>query len=230
MVRSAGSGWTAASPGGHRAGVPIAATPDSPLRRRVALLLGGIALVSIGVALTIRAELGVAPYDVLTTGISDRTGIPIGAAAFALPAAFVGLGLLLGRRPGPGTLVATVLVGPLIGAILAVLPEVTGLAARVPLFAVGCALVACGITAVVVAETGPGPAELVMLAIHDRGLPLASVRTAIEVACVAAGAILGGQLGVGTALFAVGIGPALRHLLDAAGYRPAAVEGAAVAA
>jgi uncharacterized membrane protein YczE len=191
--------------------------------RRLGILGVGVVLVAVGVALMIRADVGVAPYDVLSTGLADLTGMPIGAAAVVLPLAFTALGVALGGRPGVGTVIAVAAVGPILGGALALLPEVDPMAPRLALFTVGIVLVATGVTAVVVAEVGPGPAELVMLAIHDRGYPLAPVRTGIEVVSVALGWLLGGQVGAGTAVFAVVIGPMLRRMLDAAGYRSAVV-------
>lgn len=187
--------------------------------RRLVTLAAGLVLVGAGVATTINADLGVAPYDVLTTGVSDAFGIPIGVAAIIVPTTFVVIGVILGGRPGIGTAITMVGVGPVIGAALRIVPDPSPLGARVALFVVGSLLIACGITAVVVAEIGPGPAELVMLAIHDRGRPLARVRTAIELVSVAVGWALGGQVGVGTAVVALTIGPLLRILLHAAGYR-----------
>ena len=208
----------------------LACTAQSPLLRRVATLLAGFCLVGGGVALTIKAELGVAPYDVLSTGIAETFGIEIGIAAMILPLVFVGLGWALGGKVGPGTVLAVLLVGPILGVVLHALPDVETLWARVPMFAAGFVMVACGITAVIIAEVGPGPAEVLMLAIHDRGVELALTRTGIEVASVAVGWALGGQVGVGTAFFAVAIGPTLRQLLQWAGYRSARPDEAALAA
>lgn len=208
----------------------LAATPDSSLARRLTTLAIGLALVGAGVALTIEAEIGVAPYDVLSTGLADTTGLDIGIAAMVLPLAFVALGVALGGKVGPGTVLAVLLVGPILGAVLHALPGVEAMAPRIGLFTVGFVMVACGITAVIIAEIGPGPAEVLMLAIHDRGFELARTRTAIEVTSVAVGWLLGGQVGVGTALFAVLIGPVLRQLLCWAGYRAEEAEDAATAA
>jgi uncharacterized membrane protein YczE len=83
---------------------------------------------------------------------------------------------------------------------------------------------------VVIAEVAPGPAEVLMLAIHDRGVDLAVTRTGIELASVAIGWALGGQVGAGTAFIAVTIGPTLRQLLHWAGYRAADTDEAALAA
>jgi uncharacterized membrane protein YczE len=199
--------------------VPLAAGPDASLARKVGTLLLGIVLVGTGVALTIRAEIGVAPYDVLTTGLAARAGIAIGIAAVIVPVTFTVTGMALGGRIGPGTAIAAVTVGPVIAATLWVLPEVHLLVVRIPLFAVGGLMLAVGITAVVVADVGPGPAELLMLAVHAKGPPLAATRTGIEVVSVATGWALGGQVGAGTIVVALLIGPLLRRLLDLAGYR-----------
>lgn len=208
----------------------LAATPDSPLLDRLVRLASGLALVGSGVALTIRAEIGVAPYDVLSTGLAETTGLPIGVAAMVLPLFFVGLGALLGGKTGLGTVLAVLLVGPILGAVLYVLPDVEAMAPRIALFGVGFVMVAAGITAVIIAEIGSGPAEVLMLAIHDRGFELARTRTAIEVASVAIGWALGGQVGVGTAFFALAIGPVLRQLLCWSGYRADEADEAALAA
>jgi uncharacterized membrane protein YczE len=198
--------------------MPLAATADSPVARRLGTLTLGLVLVGVGVALTIRAEVGVAPYDVLTTGVVDLTGIPIGLAAMLLPLCFVVIGVLIGGRPGPGTILAVLLVGPILGLTLDALPEHRSMAPRLALFAVGFVVVALGITAVVISEIGMGPAELVMIAIHDRGYPLAPVRTGIEVASVAVGWAMGGQVGAGTIAFAVLIGPVLKRTLAVSGF------------
>jgi uncharacterized membrane protein YczE len=196
----------------------LAATPDSPVARRLGTLGIGLVLVAVGVAMMIRAELGVAPYDVLTTGLADSTGIDIGLAAMLLPLGFTLLGWALGRAPGPGTLLAVLFVGPILGVALDALPIQDSMTARLPLFAGGFLLIAGGITAVVIAEIGPGPAEIVMLAIHDKGYPLAPVRTGIELTCVAIGWVIGGQVGAGTVVVALLIGPLLRWMLSTSGF------------
>jgi uncharacterized membrane protein YczE len=198
--------------------MPLAATPDSSVARRLGTLALGLVLVGSGVAVTIRAEVGVAPYDVLTTGLVALSGIPIGIAAMLLPLAFVIVGVLIGGRPGPGTVLAVLLVGPILGATLDLLPTHEAMPVRLAYFAVGFAVIATGITAVVISEIGSGPAELVMLAIHDHGYPLAPVRTLIELTCVAIGWAMGGQVGVGTVVFALLIGPTLTRSLAAAGF------------
>jgi uncharacterized membrane protein YczE len=198
--------------------MPTLLAPDAPVAQRLLVLGLGILGVSAGVATTIHAELGVAPYDVVTTGLHERLGMPIGAAAVLLPVAFVGLGLLCGGRLGIGTVICTVLVGPVLGVADDLLPDVERLAVRLPMYATGFSLIAIGVVLCIVPELGAGPAELLMLAIAERGRPLAPVRSGIEAVCVAVGFALGGQVGFGTLTFAVVIGPVLRRLLTFVGY------------
>lgn len=189
--------------------------------RRAVTLLVGLLLVASGVAAMITAELGVAPYDVVITGLVEVTGLPIGIAAMVLPVVFTGLGFALGGRVGPATLLAVLCVGPMLQVVLDLLPAVDALVPRIGFLLVGFAMIACGITAVLVADLGPGPAEVLMLAIHGKGVGLAATRTAIEVTSVAVGWAMGGQVGVGTVLVALGLGPVLRRLLDRAGWEQA---------
>jgi len=198
--------------------MPLAASPETPVVRRLGTLGIGLVLVGVGVALTIGAEVGVAPYDVLSTGLVELADIDISVAAMLLPLGFVVIGLMLGGPPGPGTVLAVLLVGPILGVVLDALPTYESMAPRLLLFALGFVTITAGITAVVVAEIGPGPAELVMLAVHDRGFPLAPVRTGIELMCVAVGWVMGGQVGIGTVVFAILIGPALKRSLAVAGF------------
>lgn len=210
--------------------MPLAATSETPVARRSLTLAAGILLVSTGVAAMIRAEVGVAPYDVLTTGIAERTGLAIGLAAMLLPVLFTGLGLALGGRVGTGTVICTLVVGPILQVVFDGLPEVEAMAPRLAYFAVGVVMVAGGVTGVIIASLGPGPAEVLMLAVNDRGVDLARGRTVIEIASVGVGWVLGGQVGVGTAVFAVTIGPLLRTLLRWAGFEPDAIDETAIAA
>ena len=196
----------------------LASTPESPVARRLGTLAIGFALVGGGVAMMIRGQVGVAPYDVLTTGVAAALGIAVGAAAMIVPLVFVAMAWSLGRRPGPGTALAVVLVGPTIGLALTAVPHVEAMAPRLGLFVVGYLVVAAGVTAVIIAEIGPGPAEILMLALHDKGAPLASARTGIELTCVAVGWSLGGQVGVGTVVVALTIGPILRWMLVVSGF------------
>lgn len=205
--------------------------PDSSTLRRVSTLAIGLLLIAPGVACMIRAELGVAPYDVLTTGLSEVFDLPIGVAAIALPVVFVAIGILLGGRLRYGTVLCTILVGPILGLTVDLLPELHAMAPRIALYAFGLGILSVGITATVAADIGAGPAEMVMVALHQRGPGLAVARTGIELVCVLIGWALGGQVGVGTLVFAAVIGATLRRTLTFAGFSAeAAAEASDLAA
>jgi uncharacterized membrane protein YczE len=204
----------------------VAVPPGSSLLRRIVVQALGIALVATGVAFMITAELGVAPYDVVTTGMHESLGLPLGLAAVVLPILFVLVGIVLGAGAGRGGLIGlgtvldVFLVGPLLGLIVDLLPALPAGPPRLGAYGVGFAGITLGVVLVIVPDLGAGPAEVVMLVIARRGRPLAPVRTGIELVCVALGWALGGQVGLGTLAFAVLFGPALRRTLTAVGFAP----------
>jgi uncharacterized membrane protein YczE len=131
---------------------------------------------------------------------------------------FLFLGRALGGRIGVGTVLAVALVGPVLGVVLDLLPEVEAIVPRLGLYGIGFLGIATGIVLVIVPDLGAGPAEVLMLAVAARGIPLAPARTGIEAVCVAVGFAMGGQVGFGTLAFALLIGPVLRRLLTWVGY------------
>jgi uncharacterized membrane protein YczE len=193
--------------------MPTLVPAGSSLARRLSVQLVGIVSIATGVALTIDAELGVAPYDVVTTGMHERLGIPIGLAAVLLPLVFLGLGLMIGGKVGLGTLIDVALVGPVLGLMVDLLPKVHALVVRVPMYGAGFTLITVGVVLTIVPDLGSGPVEVLMLAVAARGYRLAWGRTAIELMSVSAGWAMGGQVGLGTVVFALLIGPALRRTL-----------------
>ena len=164
--------------------------------------------------------------DVVTTGMHELFGLPLGLAAVLLPLLFLAVGLALGAGfgrgglVGLGTLLDVALVGPVLGLIVDLLPELHAMVPRLAFYAIGFCGITLGVVLVILPDLGAGPAEVVMLVIAKRGRPLAPVRTGIELVCVAVGWVLGGQVGLGTLAFAVLIGPALRGTLTALGYAP----------
>lgn len=196
--------------------------PTAGLAPRLGVLVVSLLLVAGGVTLLLTAELGAAPFDVLTTGLAEGTGIPLWISAVLVPAACVAGGLALGERAGVGTAVALVTVGPILGVLLPLMPDVAPMPARIALFGAGLVLATCGITGVVAAEAGTGPAEMLMVGLAARGIRIDVVRLGLEVTFVALGALLGGAVGVGTLVFAVAIGPLLRRTLAVVGWQPRA--------
>lgn len=167
----------------------------------------------------VRAELGVAPNDVMNTGLAQRLNIGVGSAAWITAALAMVLAWTLGRRPRWATVLGGVVVGLSINASLAAIPTTGAAPWRVAALAVGLVIVWVGITGVVATDVGAGPLELIMLALMDRRWSVRVARWGIEAALLAIGVVLGGSVGLGTAVFALGTGPVLAITLPPATSR-----------
>jgi uncharacterized protein len=197
---------------------PAAGTPSTLRRARSPMawvrLIVGLWLFATGVVTGLRSRLGVGPWDVLHDGIRHVTPLSFGVATIVVGLVLLVAGALAGVRPGPGTLVNMVLVGVFSDAMLA-----TGIGAdlgtrglplRLAAVVAGVALVAIGSALYIGAGLGSGPRDSLMLAVAARtGLRVGVVRAIIETTVLVVGVLLGGAAGVGTILFAFGIGPAV---------------------
>ena len=178
------------------------------MTRRIVQLLVGLFLYGIGLSLMLRAAVGVAPWDVLSQGISLHTGIPFGFVTNIVGALVLLLWIPIRQKPGIGTVLNVLLVGPSAQVGLALIPEQTDLVVRILLFAGGLSLVAVATGLYSGARFGPGPRDGLMTGINKRwGWRIWIVRTAIEVTVLAIGWLLGGNVGIGTLAFALLIGP-----------------------
>lgn len=177
------------------------------LARRLPRLLGGIVLLGVGIAPVIHAELGVAPWDVLHQGLADLTGLSFGEVVVLVGLAVLVAWIPLRQRMGIGTIVNALTVGFIVNGTLTLLPDVDELIIRWALLLTGIVVSAAGMALYIGAGLGPGPRDGLMTAIAARGQPLWLVRTVIEVAALGVGLALGGDVGIGTVLFAFGIGP-----------------------
>ncbi|WP_247827052.1 YczE/YyaS/YitT family protein [Arthrobacter antioxidans] len=182
-------------------------------RRGLQLLLG-LFLYGFSLAMMIRATLGVSPWDVLGQGGSLQTGIPFGFMTNIIGLIVLLLWIPLRQRPGIGTVLNVLLVGPSAEIGLALLGEPTQLWARILLFAGGLVLLAVASGLYIGARLGPGPRDGLMTGLHARfGLPIWLVRTAIEGTVLLLGWLLGGSVGLGTVAFALLIGPLINVTL-----------------
>lgn len=210
--RITGRAWSRA---GAVAAVLASGAPRRALTTaaRTTYLIAGSALIAGGVALTLRLGLGAGPLDVFIGAVSERTGVAFTFVLWATVATMLAVATLLGRRPGPGTVAAPLLIGPLVEATLAGLDVIgtpSSVAAQVPLQLVGIAMIGLGSGMLIVSGLGAGTGELLAAAAADRtGRADTVVRTGIELAWIATGVALGGPAGVGTVMVAALIGPAV---------------------
>ncbi|MGH9184004.1 MAG: YczE/YyaS/YitT family protein [Acidimicrobiales bacterium] len=177
----------------------------------------------VGIALMVRAELGLGPWDVLHQGLSRRSGVPIGTVTILVGLAVLGLWVPLRQRVGVGTVVNAVVVGAVVDGSLWALPHVVPLAVRVPLLAGGVVAVGVGSGLYIGTGLGPGPRDGLMTGLARRGGSIRRVRTGIELTALAVGWLLGGSVGIGTVTFALSIGPLVQVSLGRFELPPAAV-------
>ena len=182
--------------------------PRAIWARRIVQLLLGLFVYGIGLALMVRAGIGVAPWDVLSQGISQRTGLPFGLVTNIVGALVLLLWIPIRVRVGFGTVANVLLIGTSAQLGLNVIPQQTVPWIQGLVFAGGLALVAVATGLYIGARLGPGPRDGLMTGLHRRtGWPIWIVRTGIELIVLIAGILLGGQFGIGTILFALLIGP-----------------------
>lgn len=199
------------------------------LARRLAQLYPGLALYGFSDALIVRAGLGLSPWDTLHQGLSRSTGLTIGTWVVLVSAAVLLLWIPLRQLPGVGTISNALLIGVSLDASLAVVPAPHFLPVRITFLLTGVGLNALATAAYIGARLGPGPRDGLMTGIAARGHSVRAVRTGIEVTVLASGWLLGGTAGVGTLVYALGIGPLVHPLLPRLRVRPADRSPAAAA-
>lgn len=193
--------------------MPFRARPPRLLRRSLQLLLG-LVLYGVSLALMVRGSVGVAPWNVLDTGIARLVPLSLGEVVVAMSFVVLLAWVPLRERPGIGTLANALLVGTSTDAALAVLHRPDALAVRVLLMLAGVLLCAVATAMYMGADLGRGPRDGLMTGLVRRtGLSLRLVRTSIELTVVAAGWALGGTVGLGTVVYALAIGPLVQPLL-----------------
>lgn len=183
------------------------------MRSRLARLFVGLVAMGAGIALMVRSELGLAPWDVLHQGLSERTGVPLGSVGILLGVAVLALWVPLHQRPGIGTLANTVVIGVVIDLSLAAVPAFTWAPGRWMSMVAGILAMAAGSGLYIGAGLGPGPRDGLMTGLAAQGMSLRLVRTAIEATVLVIGVLLGGTVGVGTVLLALSIGPLVQFFL-----------------
>lgn len=197
--------------------------------RRLAQLLVGLFLYGVAIAAMVKAGIGVSPWDVLTQGVSRHTGLPFGLVTNLIGLLVLLLWIPIRQKPGLGTLLNVLLIGPSAQLGLWLLPAPHLLWEQVLLFAGGLSLLAIATGLYIGARFGPGPRDGLMTGLHRRwGWRLWAVRTSIEGVVLGAGWLLGGNVGVGTVAFALLIGPMVNLTIPWLALAPAIIQEPAV--
>lgn len=173
-------------------------------------LCTGLVVFGLGEAFLITAGLGVSPWTVLAQGIASLFDLSIGWATFSVSVGVLLLWIPLRQVPGLGSLLNVILIAAAMEYALPWLPQPATLFARILAVVTGIVLVGLGSGFYLVANLGAGPRDGLMTGLQRlTGFPIAWVRMSLEITVVIIGWLLGGSVGPGTLLFALGIGPSV---------------------
>jgi uncharacterized membrane protein YczE len=191
------------------------------MTRRLIQLYAGLVLYGISLAMEVRAGLGLDPWDVFHQGVANHTGLSFGTVVIIVGAFVLLAWIPIRQKPGLGTVSNVIVIGLVVDAALNLMPAAGPPAAQVALLLGGVLLNAVAGAAYIGAGLGPGPRDGLMTGLVARtGRPVGVVRTSIEVSVLVTGALLGGSVGIGTVVYALGIGPLLHVLLPLFTVRP----------
>jgi uncharacterized membrane protein YczE len=193
---------------------PVAQLRAGRLGRRLTQLYIGLVLYGVSLAMMVRADLGLAPWDVLHSGLAGLVPLTMGQVIVVLSFVVLLLWIPLRQWPGLGTVLNAVVIGVAIDATLAVVPEIEGIGWRVVVMLLAIAGNGVAGAMYIGSQLGPGPRDGLMTGLARRtGRSIRLVRTSLEVTVVVLGFALGGIVGVGTVLYALLIGPVVQFFL-----------------
>lgn len=184
------------------------------LVRRLAQLYVGLVVFAFGEALILHAGLGVIPWDVFQQGLVNHWGLTMGIWSIIVGVSVLLLWIPLRQRPGIGTVSNAIIIGAALDPMLRGLPVPESLGWRAAYLVLGILINGVATAAYIGARLGPGPRDGLMTGlVRVTGRSVRLIRTLLEVTVVVIGWLLGGNLGFGTVLFALAIGPVVHVFL-----------------
>ncbi len=181
-----------------------------PKLTTIFFLVFGLILFGAGEGLLIVSFAGASPWSVLAQGISLNTDISIGVVTFLVSVSVLFLWIFLKQKPGLGTLFNILIIASMIDLCIIFVPTPEIYYNKILLSIMSVLFVGLGTGFYLVANLGPGPRDGLMTGLQKKtNLPIALVRAFLEILVVSIGWYLGGIVGIGTLLFAFGIGPAV---------------------
>ncbi len=195
---------------------PLAQLRAGRLARRLPQLLVGLVSYGVSLAMMVRGGLGLAPWDVLHSGLIRYLPLTLGQAVVAMSFVVLLVWIPLRETPGIGTVANALVVGFSADGTLALLDSPKAFVLRVGLMVGGVLLCGLATALYIGAQLGRGPRDGLMTGLARRtGRSLRTVRTGIELTVVLVGLALGGSIGIGTVVYALAIGPLAQLLLPA---------------
>jgi uncharacterized membrane protein YczE len=183
------------------------------LRRRLVQLNVGLVMFGVGIALMLRSELGLPPWDVLHQGLAEQFGLSVGMWSIVVSFAVLLLWLPLRERYGIGTVLNAIIIGVVIDVASLVIPQPESTVIDTVMLVGGILLIGLASGMYIGANLGPGPRDGLMTAVARRGPSIRATRWGLEIVVLTTGILLGGTFGVGTIAFALFIGPIVQFFL-----------------
>ena len=170
----------------------------------------GLALFGLGEGLLIVSAAGASPWSVLAQGIFLNVGYSIGIVTIVISVIVLILWIPLSQKPGIGTILNALIIGLMIDVCITFVPTPENYVSQLMLALLAVLIVGLGGGIYLVANLGAGPRDGLMIGLQKKtNLPIAAVRATLEITVMSIGWYLGGTVGVGTLLFAFGIGPSV---------------------
>lgn len=175
----------------------------------------GLIIVSLGIVLTVKAKLGVSPWNVFHIGLTKHIDITLGQASQITGLVIIIISFLIAKiKPTVATIINMFLVGFLIDLIMPLVPQVHSLGLRYLYLMSGVSIFSFGVGVYISGECGTGPRDSLMMALDKKlDYRLALIRNSIEFTILVVGYFLGGPVGIGTILVALAVGPIVENTL-----------------
>ena len=194
---------------------------------RIVYLLAGLLSSALGIVITLEANIGYAPWDVLHAGLSETTGLSFGLISIIVGVIIIVVVTLLGEKFGFGSVLAIILSGVFIDLILflEIIPKADNYVVGIIMLIVGLFILAFGSYLYIYSGFGAGPRDSLMVALTRKTkMPVGLCRGIVEVAATVGGWLLGGMFGVGTIISAVGVGFCIQIVFMIFKFDPTKVE------
>ena len=189
-----------------------------PYLEKLARCITGLAFFGFGITLFLRANLGLAPWDLFHKGLSKKLDISIGLVIVGVGLLLLLLWIPLRQRPGVGTILNALEIGFVVNLTKPLVGEPDQLIIRVLMVIAGVIVIGLGSALYIGAGLGSGPRDGLMLGLSKRSIAgrqisIRVARTVVEISVMVAGLFLGGSIGIGTLIFMFGIGPLVQLIL-----------------
>ena len=189
-----------------------------PYLEKLARCITGLAFFGLGITLFLRANLGLAPWDIFHKGLSEKFDISIGLVIEGVGLLLLLLWIPLRQRPGVGTILNAIEIGLVVNLTQPIIGEPDQLIIRVLMVIAGVIVIGLGSALYIGAGLGSGPRDGLMLGLSKRSIAgrqisIRVARTVVEISVMVAGLFLGGSIGIGTLIFMFGIGPLVQLIL-----------------